>query len=304
MRRFVKTAPIFFSLMTIWAQASAGESCTDNFTSSGNFLTGQTYKTSAVLAGVSQGEAFSRAQVFTAANGFTILAADRQAGVISAAQTASLSHGKTMPLSITVQGEGGGSKISMQFSLKGGAYSPVDAVKRHMCLTVAAAASSAVGESTPAPAPAVAVAPAARAPQHGYATPTAAQQQRLRAELVKNALGARISAMVKQAGPSIAPFLQQVSCLADTSYSARDALNIYAAPGAQLMQYNNTAPMHAAKYHHKGSCLTVARVHGWQAPANNALRFEVMYVADDSGEVMKLEHEVVRQPDGAWLFTK
>ena len=56
-------------------------------------------------------------------------------------------------------------------------------------------------------------------------------------------------------------------------------------------------------YHNKGTGVSVSRIHGWNAPALNALRFEVVYLAEDSGESAKTSHQVVKQPDGAWLFT-
>ena len=56
-------------------------------------------------------------------------------------------------------------------------------------------------------------------------------------------------------------------------------------------------------YHNKEQCVNVARVSGWTSPSINALRFEVVYLADDSGEVVKQNNEVVKQPDGEWLFT-
>jgi hypothetical protein len=94
-----------------------------------------------------------------------------------------------------------------------------------------------------------------------------------------------------------------LSCLVD--YTGASALNEYAAPGTDLHNmYVGLRPMRTMQYHNKAACLTVARVQGWQAPALNALRFEVLYRADDSGETAKLSHEAVRQPDGSWLFTR
>ena len=57
-------------------------------------------------------------------------------------------------------------------------------------------------------------------------------------------------------------------------------------------------------YRTKAACLSVARVHGWKMQALNALSFEVVYLADDGGETVKTDHEVVKQPDGAWLFSR
>lgn len=62
-------------------------------------------------------------------------------------------------------------------------------------------------------------------------------------------------------------------------------------------------PMTYTKYHNKNQCLSVAKIQGWRVPALNALQFEVLYLADDSGETRKENYQIVRQPDGEWQFT-
>jgi uncharacterized protein YchJ len=62
--------------------------------------------------------------------------------------------------------------------------------------------------------------------------------------------------------------------------------------------------MSGARYHDKNSCLTILRLQGITAPALNALRFEAVYLAEDSGESVIKEHEAVRQLDGQWLFNR
>ena len=89
-------------------------------------------------------------------------------------------------------------------------------------------------------------------------------------------------------------------------YTGASAVNVFAAPAAVgvVGTLNGIRPMTRTPYHNKASCLTVTRVQGWMAPARNALRFEVVYTADDSGEAVKSRHEWVRQPDGTWLTTE
>jgi hypothetical protein len=70
------------------------------------------------------------------------------------------------------------------------------------------------------------------------------------------------------------------------------------------MQIYSLLPTYAAQYHNKGVCMTVARIHGWQMQALNALSFEVVYLSDASGEAIKQSHEIVKQPDGAWHFSR
>jgi hypothetical protein len=76
--------------------AMAADQCEENFKVEGNMLTGKTYRTSAVMAGVQQDAAFARALAYTVANGFTVTAADKASGVISAAQTVSFKDSKTV----------------------------------------------------------------------------------------------------------------------------------------------------------------------------------------------------------------
>lgn len=294
------------ALVLVAAGASAAEPCVDNFKAEGNFLTGKTYKTWAVVSGVRQDDAFSKALAFTVANGFTVTASDKSSGVISAAQTVSYGKGKTVPLGIVFQPDAGNLKISMNYATSGGVMSPEDAIKRHFCMTIAAASEG--GSSAPAASNSGVVPPPNPgrprvSAMRGFAAPSDAQQAAVQQEIGKNVANNKMRPLVSEATPAIAAFIGQLACLAD--YTGASALNVHAAPGTELQNhYAMLRPMRAAQYHDKSTCMSVARVHGWKSPANNALQFEVVYKADDSGEVAKLNHEAVRQPDGTWLFTQ
>jgi hypothetical protein len=143
---------------------------------------------------------------------------------------------------------------------------------------------------TPVPtAQRMAVAP--RAPQ-----PTAEQQAALMRALQANFADKRLTAAVAEATPNIKAVIEKRAC------GAMDGAGIYSAPGKNWGDFF-PSPMVATRYHNRGACMTVARIHGWQMQAMNALSFEVIYLADDSGESAKQAHEVVKQPDGAWMFT-
>lgn len=292
------------ALSMVAVNALAAEPCLENFSVQGSILTGKTYKTWASLPNVVRDDAFQRAYAFTVANGFTVLSASKEAGAISAAQSVSYGKGKTVPLNIVLQDEGGNVRVDLHYATSGGMLSPEDAIRKHFCLTIAAAAT---GNGAPAqvsePASLAGSAPAkapVRKTMPGFAIPTDAQLASYRREIPKNLPNPKLRPVVESATPAIAEFIERLACA--TSYQAMGALNAYAAPDQDLR--NHPRPMGTMRYHDKGSCLTVTRVQGWRAPANNALEFEVVYTAEDSGEVFKLGHEAVRQPDGVWLFTR
>lgn len=128
------------------------------------------------------------------------------------------------------------------------------------------------------------------------------QRQRIDQEIRKNVGDPRLLAAVVDAAPSIKPFLEALSCVND--YPGTNALNAYATANNDLAAaYVMLRPMRATTAHNKATCLTVTRIHGWTAPKANSLKFEVVFTADDSGEVAKTKHEVIKQPDGSWLFS-
>ncbi|WP_167086080.1 hypothetical protein [Massilia frigida] len=140
----------------------------------------------------------------------------------------------------------------------------------------------------------------AKGPQ--LASITDAQAAKIDAELQVKTTNKALQQAVAEAAPTIAPFLKANSCLG--GYDA-SALNVYAAPGKTYPNNNYIGgPLPTMRRHTKGECATVVRIHGWDMPAKNALRFEVVYVSDSSGESGKSRHEVQRQAGGEWLFSK
>lgn len=184
--------------------------------------------------------------------------------------------------------------------------SPEDAIRKHFCMTIAAAseggsAAEAANNTGVVPPPNANL--PRRPAMRGFAAASDAQQAASQQQIGKNVPNQKMRPQVNEASPAIAAFIGQLACVIDTT--GANALNAYAAPGTDLHnRYVGLHPMRLTKYHDKSTCMSVSRVQGWKAPANNALQFEVVYKADDSGEISKLSHEAVRQPDGVWLFTQ
>ncbi len=296
--------------------AAAGEPCEDNFSVKGNLLTGKTYNTIASIPNASPRDAFDGALQFTTSNGFTALSSDKNAGSISAAQTVNMRNGKNVPLTIAMKADGANTTIAMSYLTPTGVMSPDEAIKKHFCATVAAAAGSARLAAT---APIAVAAPAPHQPhQHtppprpiqrgapvGYAVITDDQKKAVETALMKNVPNDRIREMVKEAAPAVTLMAERMGCLA--SDAGTSAMNEFLAPNGWWSRVGITVyPMGtmSIKYHDKSSCLTVVRITAWNAPANNVLTYQVFYKADDSGESAIREHEVIRQTDGTWLFNK
>jgi hypothetical protein len=133
------------------------------------------------------------------------------------------------------------------------------------------------------------------------AQPTDAQLQELAHGMASPLIPAQIQPMWQQAHDNIAKVLLDVSCY--PGFDVWKYLGRYKAPGSNL-DHSLTAvgAMSGMKYHSKSACVTVTRIGSWQPRANNAFAFKVLFVADDSGESVEQNFELVRQPDGDWLF--
>ena len=286
--------------------AAAGESCEDNFSVSGNFVTGKTYRTTAIISNAQARDAFDGAMSFTAGNGFTVQSSDKNAGTISAVQTAN----KRVPLGILISPDRANTKIAFSYFIPTAVHSPDDAIKKHFCNTVVAATNSATSAKAalavamvavaapPAPAPIMAAPnpaqpqmtppprPVQRGAPVGYAVITDEQKQLIEAALMKNVPNDRIREKVKEAAPSVTWMAEKMGCL--NSNRGVSGLNEYASPNFDLASYfTNNYPMNefsGAKYHEKSICMNVTRVSGWKALADNALEYQVTFKAEDSGE--------------------
>ena len=287
------------------AQAAFAAACDDNFTSSGNFLSGKVYKTYADLPTISNDSAWQSAHTYALKDGWKITLSDQNLGIITAANNQAQ---RVMPINVVIEKVGAGSKMSMTYTTPGGASSPDDAVKSFFCKTVAAASAGAT-QSSSAPlqqaiAPVVGTAVSAASTPKRYpntAPITSAQVERISAEFLKNVTDASMKTRATEAMPRIKEVLERLSCAQGIDAGWMLA---YAVPGAPFGFGSALGyPMRKVPYHNQNACLTVTRIHGWTSPALNALRFEVVFLAEDSGESAKTALEIIKQPDGQWLFS-
>lgn len=78
-------------------------------------------------------------------------------------------------------------------------------------------------------------------------------------------------------------------------------LNFYAVPGKSFqLHWNYPNSKNYLQYHDFNNCIAARTMDQWSMPALNALRFRVVYFAEDSGETVNFQYEFKRVEDGTW----
>ena len=130
----------------------------------------------------------------------------------------------------------------------------------------------------------------------GVAPISADQQARIEAQL--GHAPASVAKQVSQALETLKPFIALDSCITD--YSGKSQLQTYLGPHGDINAVS--APALGLHYQDKGSCLDVTRFQGWTPLSLNAVQFQVVYTAADSGESVVRTHTMQQEPDGTWLM--
>ncbi len=267
--------------------------CDTNFETKGSLLTGQSYSTTAGLSGVSEGVAYQSVQQAMVAEGWKITSTEPEKGIISALNGAST---RPAPLTVIVQkAPMGSSRIGMLYTNPAGAMSPEAAIKAQFCKLIAAAGSAPV---VGAAAPVAQVARTVFTGNPNLAALSDAQAAKLDTALNKPLQDAKMNGMVAEAKPIIRDVIGKLACLKDfdtTTFSR------YVAPNSNQYHYAH-GPASSTQYHNKSICLTVEKFRDWSALALNAFKFEVVFLAEDSGESVNRKYKLIKQPDGEWLF--
>ncbi|MBH9576892.1 hypothetical protein [Inhella proteolytica] len=288
------------------SQAAQSDECLRNYAVKGSALSGKTHTTHGMLEGVAPTDALPRIARFLSLSGFTVLSQNPGAGLIEAAQSAMLAQGKRLPLNVAVTAQGNGSQVNTSFVTSPLMIFSTETLKDHLCKTIAAGAAGDGASPTPTPTaaamPANPAPPPARPRIQGVAMLSPSQAEQIATALRKGPHPERLSEALPALLPTLAQFVERMACI--STFSAVSTLDEFAAAGVSFRTKVIQAPMPKMKYHDSNQCLDVLRVQGWTMPADNALQFEVAYKAADSGEVAKSSHEVVRQPDGSWLFRR
>jgi hypothetical protein len=115
--------------------------CQTHFTTEGNFFTGRKYSTWVLLPAVSKGEAYARIYSSIAKDGWSILNADKDAGIISSTQGVSYSKGSQAPMMVTVEVAGKGSRVSVTFRTGGAQLAREETLRTILCSYLGAAMS-------------------------------------------------------------------------------------------------------------------------------------------------------------------
>lgn len=116
--------------------SQTGQQCQDNFTTSGSFLSGKSFSTTAALPVTPAPAAFDEAYKALLREGFHIESSDPKRGAISAYQNVNFSN-KTAPLNLLVEPLGQGSRLTFVFVASGGLYTPEAGARDFFCKLVA-----------------------------------------------------------------------------------------------------------------------------------------------------------------------
>jgi hypothetical protein len=120
-------------------ESSISGACQAHFTAEGSFLSGRKYSTWVELTHVARADAYTRIYSSVAKDGWSIVNADKDAGIISATQGVSYSHGSQTPMIITVETVENGSKVTLTYRTGGAQMVGESTVREKFCSYVIAA---------------------------------------------------------------------------------------------------------------------------------------------------------------------
>ena len=129
---------------------------------------------------------------------------------------------------------------------------------------------------------------------------TATQEQALKDQLAANIDDPLTATARSAATATITHVLSLMACSNENTPLMH--YQQYLAPGVTYSAGFFT-PRRGLHYHPQSECLTVSRLEGWVMPARNAIQFHAQYQSDSSGESSSYAYELIRQPDGSWLFS-
>jgi hypothetical protein len=111
---------------------------------------------------------------------------------------------------------------------------------------------------------------------------------------------------IQEAAPTIHKIIAIHQCIRLTNNTrendqAMRRLNFLAEPGIDFAAgWRNTAPMGRMQYHDQSKCVPVKAINKISMPARNALRFTIVYFAEDSGEVANFTYLLMKSNSGDW----
>ena len=232
--------------------------------------------------------------------------------MIQAVQAAQYDKGKVIPLNINIEPAGSGAKIKMEYMTPTGNFSPPDTVKSQFCQTITAAEgastattvaanntsnnnSTATTSGTAATSTTTVPAASETSTQPSGMHLSEPQKKLLKAQLALKTKDNLLKTMIAEARPTMEKVLEMQAC-----FYPSHSYGLYKSDGGNHFY----VPDGSFSFHNKLECVNVQRVKDWKMIANNAFRFNVVYVAEDSGQSAQMGYEMQKQPDGIWLFNK
>jgi hypothetical protein len=298
MRNITLSITALALLGSLSVNANAAQ-CESNFSSSGNFITGTTYKTFAELPSLSLANAYEGALAdITKEPSWKVLAQDKSKGMIQAVQAEQYDKGKVIPLNINIIPSGGGVKISMDYVTPTGSLSPESAVKSQFCQTILAAENgSSSQEKTQSVSrvkseDSIGVDPIR--PLNGLRF-NSDQKKRMVKQLTIKDNGGQLKTMISEARPTIEQVLEMQACFYPTG-----SYGLYLTEGGNY----HTLYDNIFNHHDKSQCVNVQRIKDWKIKAKNAFGFRVLYVSEQSGQNQEFYYSMEKQLDGTWLFDR
>ncbi|CAH0533147.1 hypothetical protein VST7929_01008 [Vibrio stylophorae] len=113
--------------------------CAKNLTVEGSFITGRQFKTTGFVSGTSKNKAYQKVYKHLAMEGWNIVNANKEMGIINASQAVSFGEGETAPLNVMVEPQKGGVDVFVSFAIGGGVSTSKDAVIDAFCKIVLSA---------------------------------------------------------------------------------------------------------------------------------------------------------------------
>lgn len=106
--------------------------CIDNYTKEGSFFSGRTFKSWAEYPTVSEADAFKKVYREVVNQGFKVNSTDKEMGMISAQQNVT-GGSTTVPLNVSVESKGQGSRVELTFSTQGGLAVGEEGLQKGFC---------------------------------------------------------------------------------------------------------------------------------------------------------------------------
>ena len=122
------------------AKANEERACVAHFTEEGSFFKGKTYKTWQEFPGADKTAVFQNVAQAVAANNWGTVNANKDIGIITAAQTVTMGNGSVAPLNVVVKQKSGGPvRVEASFGTAGMQKASTDTVRTELCKLVEAA---------------------------------------------------------------------------------------------------------------------------------------------------------------------